>query len=349
MGCIYTLHVLNSLGTDVTAAVETLLSLRLDDGGWAVRGTGADTDVTAMALQALAPVDDAAARAAVEEGLQLLAERQLADGGFSGFGAENCESTAQVLVALASLGVDPAQDERFIKNGHTVVDALLQYQLPSGGFCHEPGGTENGIATVQGFYALVAELCRRDGSGPLWVFQVSAGKGTPPLTFRTWAYIGIAAGTVLLCLVLLLLGRRRLKSYLPVLVFAVLLLAVNTFVKFSTPQQYYGSTAPKGETVGTVTLSIRCDTVAGRAEHLPADGVIFPAKAMSIAQGDTALSVLVDGAREAGITLDVRGGYVAGIASLYEFDFGDLSGWMYHVNGQEPSVYSSELVLQDGD
>ena len=41
--------------------------------------------------------------------------------------------------------------------------------------------------------------------------------------------------------------------------------------------------------------------------------------------------------------------YVAGIHYLYEYDFGDLSGWMYHVNGTAPSVCSDAYVLADGD
>ena len=41
--------------------------------------------------------------------------------------------------------------------------------------------------------------------------------------------------------------------------------------------------------------------------------------------------------------------YIAGINYLYEFDFGDLSGWIYHVNGSAPSVGCGEYILKDGD
>ena len=41
--------------------------------------------------------------------------------------------------------------------------------------------------------------------------------------------------------------------------------------------------------------------------------------------------------------------YVSGIGYLYEFDYGDLSGWMYRVNGETPSVGCAEYALSDGD
>ena len=45
----------------------------------------------------------------------------------------------------------------------------------------------------------------------------------------------------------------------------------------------------------------------------------------------------------------VETAYVRGIASLYEFDFGDLSGWTYEVNGERPPVGCGACVLHDGD
>ena len=45
----------------------------------------------------------------------------------------------------------------------------------------------------------------------------------------------------------------------------------------------------------------------------------------------------------------VETAYVRGIASLYEFDFGDLSGWTYTVNGVRPSIGCGACKLHDGD
>ena len=50
------------------------------------------------------------------------------------------------------------------------------------------------------------------------------------------------------------------------------------------------------------------------------------------------------------IHIEITGGsYVAGIGNIYELDFGDLSGWMYRVNGEFASVNCNEYVLKEGD
>jgi hypothetical protein len=102
-----------------------------------------------------------------------------------------------------------------------------------------------------------------------------------------------------------------------------------------------------------VTLSIRCDAVAGRAEHIPKDGVILAETELAIAEGDSVYTVLLDAARKYQIQLENDGGalspYISGIAHLYAFDYGDLSGWMYLVNGESPSVGAGSYILKDGD
>ena len=47
------------------------------------------------------------------------------NGDFATYGLFNCESTAQVLTALTSLGLDPLKDARFIKNGKTVLEMTI--------------------------------------------------------------------------------------------------------------------------------------------------------------------------------------------------------------------------------
>ena len=68
----------------------------------------------------------------------------------------NSESCAQVIVALTALGIDPTADSRFVKNGHTVLDALAGFYVTGGGFRHTAGGDLDGMATEQGYYALAA-------------------------------------------------------------------------------------------------------------------------------------------------------------------------------------------------
>ena len=180
-GAIFALLALDSGKYDVPAAAEGgtqvtrdglvayILAQQLSDGGWALSGTSADPDVTAMALQALAPyrTGDETVDAAVDKGVQLLSDMQLSDGGYSSWGTLNSESCAQVLIALATLGIDPVSDSRFVKNGLTVLDALLAYAV-SGGFRHTVDGEADAIATEQALCALTAYARLLDGKTALY-------------------------------------------------------------------------------------------------------------------------------------------------------------------------------------
>ena len=163
-GPIFTLIALDShnyptMG-DVTREklIQVILDAQLPDGGWNLSGENADTDMTAMAIQALAPYykTNETVKAAVDKALEALSALQRNDGGFGSGGTVNSESCAQVIVALTALGIDPTADSRFAKNGSTVLDALAGFYVTGGGFKHTADGERNGMATEQGYYALAA-------------------------------------------------------------------------------------------------------------------------------------------------------------------------------------------------
>ena len=145
--------------------VDYILEKELADGGWAFSGTTADPDMTSMALQALANyADNADVKAAAERAFAALSSIQQDDGGYASWGSVNSESVAQVIVACTAWGIDPNTDSRFVKNGRSAVDALLDFYLADGkGFAHVlesgsgyTGGEVNAMATDQACYALVA-------------------------------------------------------------------------------------------------------------------------------------------------------------------------------------------------
>ena len=163
-GPIFTLIALDShnyptMG-DVTREklIQVILDAQLPDGGWTLSGNDADPDMTAMAIQSLAPYykTNETVKAAVDKALEALSALQRNDGGFGSWGTVNSESCAQVIVALTALGIDPTADSRFVKNGLTVLDALAGFYVNGGGFRHTAGGERNGMATEQGYYALAA-------------------------------------------------------------------------------------------------------------------------------------------------------------------------------------------------
>lgn len=177
-GAIFTLIALDSHNYtpagDVTRdkLVQVILDAQISsDGGWSLDGKNADVDMTAMAIQALAAYykSNSSAKKAVDKGLSWLSSVQQNDGGFTSWGAANSESCAQVIVALTALGIDPTKDSRFIKNGVSVLDALCNFAVNGGGFKHLATETSaNGMATEQGFYALVAYYRLLNGQTSLY-------------------------------------------------------------------------------------------------------------------------------------------------------------------------------------
>lgn len=136
--------------------INYILEKQTPDGGWALSGDIADSDVTGMALQALSKYqDDNKVKSATAKALSCLSHMQNENGGFTSFETENSESSVQVLVALCELGIS-IFDERFVKNGKTVLDSLLTFYDNENGFKHTRNGNTNQMATEQCFYALVA-------------------------------------------------------------------------------------------------------------------------------------------------------------------------------------------------
>ena len=76
-----------------------------------------------------------------------------------------------------------------------------------------------------------------------------------------------------------------------------------------------------------------------------------------IEAGDTVFDILTEAAQTYGIQMENKGSagsahgmvYISGINYIYEMEYGDLSGWVYHVNGITPSRNCGEYVLSDGD
>ena len=138
--------------------IDFILDAQFEDGGWALSGSTADPDITAMALQALAPYKSQSNVAtAAEEAISTLSAIQNSNGGYASWGTVNSESCAQVIVALTTWGINPDTDSRFVKNGKSVVDALLAHYLEDeSAFEHVIDSGADGMATDQACYALVA-------------------------------------------------------------------------------------------------------------------------------------------------------------------------------------------------
>lgn len=446
MSIVYGLHILNNdyecSRFTVDTVVNTLLSMQKSDGGWALSGSNGDVDVTAMTIQALAPhypysID---VQNAVDRGLDFLSQKQQPDGGFKSYGIANPESAAQVLTALSALGIDCRYDERFIKDGNTVIDGIVKYRLPDGSFSHTEDGGMNDNATSQAYYSLVAYRRMLGGQSPLYIFdnrqpiqsqtaqesetvadttekagaasagtavttaaaQTTGGKTTKakgtsvtlvssvsvsdPGTeitgataeygleaatadeklqtvspvkkgYKAKAVIIIVCAGAVLSLIVFILGKRSYKNFIFIGLAVLIAIAAVMLTNISSADEYYsGDVKTKENAVGAVTLEIRCDTIAGKTdpEYIPDDGVILEATEFDIEEGDTVFDILTEAAQSYGIHIEYSGSgaasaYVSGINYIYEFDFGDLSGWVFHVNGESASVGCGDYLLSDGD
>lgn len=113
----------------------------------------------------------------------------------------------------------------------------------------------------------------------------------------------------------------------------------------------------------TCTLSVRCDTVLKNIERLdkekselvPKDGVIYAEQTVTFYEGESVFDVLVREMKRNKIHLEFENtpiynsAYIEGIGNLYEFDCGELSGWMYKVNDWFPNYGCSRYQLKAGD
>ena len=165
-GWIFALLTMDAVGAEVPAdarysrqdMIDAIVSAQLPDGG------SMDVDITAMALQALAPYREQY-QEVIDAALSALSAAQLPSGGFESWGAQSSESCAQVLLALCELDVDPETDERFQKDEGSVIDALLAFRLADGGFTHQLGGQADAMAGEQAMQALTAMELRQQGGG----------------------------------------------------------------------------------------------------------------------------------------------------------------------------------------
>ena len=123
---------------------------------------------------------------------------------------------------------------------------------------------------------------------------------------------------------------------------------IFTFINVQRPDDYYNNTANVKDPVKTY-ISIRCDTVAGEKDYIPKDGIILDKYEIIIDKGQSAYDQLIAAVKANSLKLDGSPGYIAGIENIYEFDFGDLSGWMFRVNGAFSDVGCGEKILQEGD
>jgi len=197
--------------------IQAILDAQLPGGGWNLSGNDADPDMTAMAIQALAPYykTNETVKAAVDKALEALSALQRSDGGFGSWGTVNSESCAQVIVALTALGIDPAKDSRFVKNDLTVLDALASFYVTGGGFKHVADKGRDGMATEQGYYALAAYYRFVNAQTRLYDMSdvtIQTGGSNTPATGDTGVLVWVIALPVTILAAAFVLKRKEREA-----------------------------------------------------------------------------------------------------------------------------------------
>ena len=145
--------------------ISYILENQLPDGGWGLVNT--PDDMTPMAIQSLAPYyDRPEVKAAVDKALDVWSNLQESDGGFNDNGGS--ETISQTIIALSALDPELLSSPAFVKNGNSIVDALLSYQDVNGSFKHLEHGVEDGMSTEQAALALTAYVRAMGGNNRLY-------------------------------------------------------------------------------------------------------------------------------------------------------------------------------------
>lgn len=96
------------------------------------------------------------------------------------------------------------------------------------------------------------------------------------------------------------------------------------------------------------------ETCSVTVEAVHEDGRIFiPQTTVTLSKEGTVMEALLTAAKEAEVPVVTSGTqpnrYVEGIGGLFAMDEGDLSGWLYYVNEESPSVGADSYTVSEGD
>lgn len=180
-------------------------------------------------------------------------------------------------------------------------------------------------------------------------------------SYKVYAIIITLALAGIVCVTLAILGKKHPKNYIFILATTAVAIVFILSVDIQRPDDYYSVTDSmvNGNFI-TVTISVRCDSILDGVDgdetlddYIPNDGIILPETKISVPAGASAYDVLVLTSRKYKLYIDTNSAgsvtYIAGINHIYEGDYGDLSGWMFSVDGKIPSVGCGDYKVSDGE
>ena len=171
--------------------IQELLNYQDSDGGFYLnKSFGADIDMTAMAIQALAPYrENSEIHLSIERAVTWIVERIST--------ATTSEAFSQTILALCALGIDPETDERFVQNEWTLIDKLNSFRTEDGLYKHElQDDASNIVSTYQSLLALEAvDRLHTDGT---WIFDFNNYEFSEQINVSSHSITGICIPVVLM-------------------------------------------------------------------------------------------------------------------------------------------------------
>ena len=305
--------------------------------------------------------------------LDALADSSLRNGSGS-YGSANTD--AMVILGLCAAGVDPAADSRFRSGGVSLLDGLLSYACPEGDGFGYTDRTRNGLATEQGFRALLAARQAALNGGRYSFYDFTGEPAEPaaatrylgcPVTVRTvpeGASVQMARMTGEKVAPVygdrydLVPGNYRCTVSMEGRTGRTELVTVGRDDAGYAPRTLEFSLAPAAEEQKSVSVSVRAAVPPedrSRAYLYRWDAASYrdlmtDRTPLSLPAGSTARDALTAALDRSGIEYTEQSdGYFPMIGGLSNTDRGPASGWLYMVNGAAAQVSCSEFLLRDGD
>ena len=148
---------------------------------------------------------------------------------------------------------------------------------------------------------------------------------------------------------------KKIKCIMLIIIISLLLCSCS----LKTPDEYYSSSNIENEI--KVLVSIDCSVILENFDKLdeelidivPEDGIILSPTEIVISDDSSVFDALREVCRQNKIHFEYTGSdsdiYIEGIANIYEFSCGPLSGWEYKVNGEFYPIGCNNIKLNDTD
>lgn len=285
--------------------------------------TFADPDTTGTALAALAKYNTneyPKVQAFVNKAVEGLSKAQNSNGSYG-----NVNSDAMVIIGLTAIGIDPGADARFVKGGCSLADALLLYVndtkngFSTGYVSGTQGEKAQALATEQGFRALVtleklASLNGDSKSFNIYTQLVKTSANSSTTTTRP---------------------EKPSKGFT------------------SDGAGTVPSTSTDSGTGGSAGSTTTAEWISVAVSIEPGSGSAWYSGSVRVAEGATVEQAIRSAADSAGLSLDIKDGYLRAVirsgVTLGQYDEGPNSGWLYKVNGKAPNVGIADYRLNGGE